>query len=97
VPLTSWSFRRSRLNGTLIPARAPIGSRPPDGTALATPLHAPDNGGRGRDLLYVQSRGGRTPTEVLERLARGEDVERQRYTFPHFDLESRPRRPTSTG
>jgi Protein of unknown function (DUF3237). len=52
----------------------------PDGTALGDIRYTlQTNGG---DLLYVQSRGVRHgSTEVLERLARGEDVDATEYTF----------------
>jgi hypothetical protein len=52
----------------------------PDGTALGDIRYTlQTNGG---DLLYVQSRGVRHGrTEVLERLARGEDVDATEYIF----------------
>jgi len=81
VPLTSGAFAGPELNGTLIPgSSADWQVVLPDGTALGDIRYTlQTNGG---DLLYVQSRGVRHGrTEVLERLARGEDVDATEYTF----------------
>ena len=81
VPLTSGAFAGPDLNGTLIPgSSADWQVVLPDGTALGDIRYTlQTNGG---DLLYVQSRGVRHgSTEVLERLARGEDVDATEYTF----------------
>jgi hypothetical protein len=81
VPLTSGTFAGPELNGTLLPGSSAdwqVVLR--DGTALADLRYTlqTDSG----DLLYVQSRGIRHGSaEVLERLARGEDVEASEYTF----------------
>ena len=81
VPLTGGTFTGPELNGTLLPGSAPTGSSssrtaPPSATSATrsrpTTAH----------LLYVQSRGVRHGSaEVLERLARGEDVDASEYTF----------------
>ena len=81
VPLTSGAFAGPELNGTLIPgSSADWQVVLPDGTALGDIRYTlQTNGG---DLLYVQSRGVRHGrTEVLERLARDEDVDATEYTF----------------
>jgi len=81
VPLTSGAFAGPELNGTLIPgSSADWQVVLPDGTALGDIRYTlQTNGG---DLLYVQSRGVRHGrTEVLERLARGEEVDATEYTF----------------
>jgi len=81
VPLTSGAFAGPELNGTLIPgSSADWQVVLPDGTALGDIRYTlQTNGG---DLLYVQSRGVRHgSTEVLERLARGEDVDASEYNF----------------
>jgi len=81
VPLTSGAFAGPELNGTLIPgSSADWQVVLPDGTALGDIRYTlQTNGG---DLLYVQSRGVRHGrTEVLERLARGEDVDATESTF----------------
>jgi hypothetical protein len=81
VPLTSGAFAGPELNGTLVPgSSADWQVVLPDGTALGDIRYTlQTNGG---DLLYVQSRGVRHGrTEVLERLARGEDVDATEYTF----------------
>ncbi len=81
VPLTSGAFAGPELNGTLIPgSSADWQVVLPDGTALGDIRYTlQTNGG---DLLYVQSGGVRHGrTEVLERLARGEDVDATEYTF----------------
>jgi len=81
LPLTSGAFAGPELNGTLIPgSSADWQVVLPDGTALGDIRYTlQTNGG---DLLYVQSRGVRHGrTEVLERLARGEDVDATEYIF----------------
>jgi hypothetical protein len=81
VPLTSGTFAGPELNGTLLPgSSADWQVVLPDGTALGDIRYTlQTNGG---DLLYVQSRGVRHGSaEVLERLARGEDVDATEYTF----------------
>jgi hypothetical protein len=81
VPLTSGTFTGPELNGTLLPgSSADWQIVLPDGTALGDIRYTlQTNGG---DLLYVQSRGVRHGSaEVLERLARGEDVDATEYTF----------------
>jgi hypothetical protein len=81
VPLTSGNFAGPELNGTLLPGSSAdwqVVLR--DGTALGDLRYTlqTDDG----DLLYVQSRGIRHGSaEVLERLARGEDVDASEYTF----------------
>ena len=81
VPLTSGTFTGPELNGKLLPgASADWQIVLPDGTAIGDiryTLQADDG-----DLLYVQSRGVRHGNaDVLERLARGEDVDATEYTF----------------
>src|SRR6476660_2644646 len=81
VPLTGGTFTGPELNGTLLPgASADWQIVLPDGTALGDIRYTlQTNSG---DLLYVQSRGVRHGSpDVLERLARGEDVEASEYTF----------------
>ena len=81
VPLTGGTFTRPELNGTLLPgSSADWQTVLPDGTALGDIRYTlqTDDG----DLLYVQSRGVRHGSvEVLERLARGENVDASEYTF----------------
>jgi Protein of unknown function (DUF3237) len=81
VPLTGGTFTGPELNGTLLPgSSADWQTVLPDGTALGDIRYTlqTDKG----DLLYVQSRGVRHGTpDVLERLARGEDVAASEYTF----------------
>jgi hypothetical protein len=81
VPLTDGTFAGPELNGTLLPGSSAdwqVVLR--DGTALGDVRYTlqTDDG----DLLYVQSRGIRHgSSEVLTRLARGEDVDASEYTF----------------
>jgi Protein of unknown function (DUF3237) len=81
VPLTSGTFTGPELNGTLLPgSSADWQVVLPDGTALGDIRYTLQT--NGSDLLYVQSRGVRHGSaEVLERLARGEDVDATEYTF----------------
>jgi hypothetical protein len=81
VPLTSGTFTGPELNGTLLPgSSADWQVVLPDGTALGDIRYTLQTDGG--DLLYVQSRGVRHGSaEVLERLARGEDVDASEYTF----------------
>src|SRR6185503_5669983 len=67
VPLTEGTFWGPELNGKLLP-----------GASADWQIVLPD----GAALLYVQSRGVRHGSpEVLQRLARGEDVDPSEYTF----------------
>jgi Protein of unknown function (DUF3237) len=81
VPLTSGTFAGPELNGTLLPGSSAdwqVVLR--DGTALADLRYTlqTDDG----HLLYVQAHGVRHGSaDVLERLARGEDVDASEYTF----------------
>ena len=81
VPLTGGTFTGPELKGTLLPgSSADWQTVLPDGTALGDIRYTleTDDG----DLLYVQSHGVRHGTpDVLERLARGEDVDASEYTF----------------
>ena len=81
VPLTGGAFTGPELNGKLLPgASADWQIVLPDGTALGDIRYTlqTDTG----ELLYVQSRGVRHgSSEVLARLARGEDVDPSEYTF----------------
>jgi uncharacterized protein DUF3237 len=81
VPLTGGTFAGPELNGKLLPgSSADWQTILPDGTALGDIRYTlqTDDG----DLLYVQSRGVRHGSaDVLERLARGEDVDATEYTF----------------
>ena len=81
VPLTGGTFAGPDLNGKLLPgASADWQIVLPDGTAFGDVRYTleTDEG----DLLYVQSRGVRHGSaDVLERLARGEDVDASEYTF----------------
>jgi Protein of unknown function (DUF3237) len=81
VPQTGGTFSGPELNGRLLPgASADWQIILPDGTVLAdirSTLQTDDGA-----LLYVQARGVRHgKPEVLERLARGEDVGASEYTF----------------
>jgi hypothetical protein len=81
VPLTGGTFAGPELNGTLLPGvSADWQIVLPDGTALGDiryTLQTDD-----ADLLYVQARSVRHGSaDVLERLARGEDVDPSQYTF----------------
>jgi Protein of unknown function (DUF3237) len=81
VPLTGGTFSGAELNGTLLPGvSADWQLVLPDGTALGDIRYTlqTDDG----NLLYVQSRGVRHGSaDVLERLARGDDVDASEYTF----------------
>jgi hypothetical protein len=81
VPLTGGRFTGPELNGKLLPgSSADWQIVLPDGTALGDIRYTlqTDDG----ELLYVQARGVRHGSaEVLERLARGEDVDASEYTF----------------
>ena len=81
VPLTGGTFTGPELQGKLLPgASADWQTVLPDGTALGDIRYTlqTDAG----DLLYVQSRAVRHGSaEVLARLARGEDVDPDEYTF----------------
>jgi hypothetical protein len=81
VPLTGGTFAGPEVNGRLLPgSSADWQIVLPDGTALGDIRYTlqTDDG----DLLYVQSRGVRHGRpDVLERLARGEDVAASEYTF----------------
>jgi hypothetical protein len=81
VPLTSGTFVGPELNGTLLPgSSADWQVVLPDDTALGDIRYTLQTDGG--DLLYVQSRGVRHGSpEVLERLARGEEVDASEYTF----------------
>jgi muconolactone delta-isomerase len=81
VALTGGTFTGPDLNGTLLPAvSADWQIVLPDGTVLGDIRYTlqTDAG----DLIYVRSYGVRHgSTEVLARLARGEDVDASEYTF----------------
>ena len=81
VPLTGGTFRGPELRGKLLPgASADWQIILPDGTALGDVRYTLETE-RG-DILYVQSQGVRHgSTAVLDRLARGEDVDAGEYTF----------------
>ena len=81
VSLTSGIFAGPELNGTLLPGSSADWQVVfPDGTALGDVRYTLQTDGG--DLLYVQSRGVRHGSaDVLERLARGEDVDASEYTF----------------
>ena len=96
VPLTGGTFTGPELNGSLLAGSSADWQLVlPDGTALGDIRYTlqTDDG----DLLYVQSRGVRHGSaEVLERLARGEDVDANEYTFRTSTQIETPR-PISTG
>ena len=81
VPLTGGTFTGPELNGRLLPGSSADWQLVlPDGTALGDIRYTlqTDDGA----LLYVQSRGVRHGSaEVLERLARDENVGATEYTF----------------
>jgi hypothetical protein len=81
VPQTGGTFSGPELRGRLLPgASADWQIILPDGTVLADIRYTlqTDDGA----LLYVQARGVRHgKPEVLERLARGDDVGASEYTF----------------
>ena len=81
VALTGGTFTGPELNGRLLPgASADWQILLPDGTALADLRYTLQTDGG--DLLYVQARGVRHGSaEVLARLARGETVDANEYTF----------------
>jgi hypothetical protein len=81
VSLTGGTFTGPELNGTLLPGvSADWQIVLPDGTAFGDVRYTLQTGDG--DLLYVQSRGVRHGSaDVLERLARGEDVDASEYTF----------------
>ena len=81
VPLTGGTFSGPELRGTLLPgASADWQIILPDGTAIGDVRYTLETE-RG-NVLYVQSQGVRHgSTAVLERLARGEDVDAGEYTF----------------
>src|SRR4051794_21408691 len=81
VPLTGGTFTGPGLNGKLLPgASADWQTVLADGTAVADVRYTLQTDGG--DVLYVQSRGTRHgSTEVLARLARGEDVDASEYMF----------------
>ena len=81
VPLTGGTFTGPELKGTLLPgASADWQIVLPDGTALGDIRYTLQTDGG--TLLYVQSHGVRHGSaDVLERLARGEDVDASEYTF----------------
>ncbi len=81
VPLTGGTFNGPELRGTLVPgASADWQILLPDGTALGDVRYTLET--ELGDLHYVQSQGVRHGSpEILERLARGEDVDAAEYTF----------------
>ena len=81
VPLTGGTFTGPELKGTLLPgASADWQIVLPDGKALGDIRYTLQTDGGA--LLYVQSHGVRHGSaDVLERLARGEDVDASEYTF----------------
>jgi hypothetical protein len=81
VPLTGGTFTGPELNGKLLAGTSADWQVVlPDGTALGDVRYTLQTDGG--DLLYVQARGVRHGrAEVLERLARGEDVDASEYTF----------------
>ncbi len=81
VSLTGGRFTGPELNGELLPgASADWQIILPDGTTLGDVRYTLQTGSG--DLLYVQSRGVRHgSTEVLDRLARDDNVDASEYTF----------------
>jgi hypothetical protein len=81
VPLTGGTFSGPELRGRLLPgASGDWQISLPDGTALGDVRYTLETE-RG-EVLYVQAQGVRHgSTAVLERLARGEDVDAGEYTF----------------
>jgi hypothetical protein len=81
VALTGGRFTGPELTGILLPgASADWQTIRPDGAAVGDIRYTLETDGGAR--LYVQSRSLRHgPPEVLERLARGEDVSPAEYTF----------------
>jgi muconolactone delta-isomerase len=81
VPLTGGTFTGPEMSGSLVQgASADWQTILPDGTALGDIRYVLDTD-RG-DLLYVRSRSIRHGSpEVLARLARGDDVDPNEYTF----------------
>jgi muconolactone delta-isomerase len=81
VPFTGGTFTGPDLSGTLLPgASADWQITQPDGTALADVRYTLQT--EQGTLLYVQSAGVRHGSvEVLTRLARGDDVDPDEYTF----------------
>jgi hypothetical protein len=81
VALTGGTFTGPTINGTLVPgASADWQTVLRDGTAIGDIRYTlrTDDG----DVLYVQSRSVRHgSTDVLARLAAGEDVDASEYTF----------------
>jgi hypothetical protein len=95
VPQTGGTFTGPEISGKLLPGTSADWQLVlPDGTAIADIRYTLQTDGG--DLLYVQSRGIRHGSaEVLARLARGEHVDADEYTFrtstqietaaPHLD------------
>ena len=81
MPLTGGAFTGPELSGELIPGvSADWQIILPDGTALGDIRYTLRTDGG--ELLYVRSRSVRHGSaEVLERLARGQDVDASEYTF----------------
>ena len=81
VPLTGGTFTGPDLNGKLLPgSSADWQIVLPDGTALGDVRYTLETDAGA--LLYVRSQGIRHgPAEVLARLARGDDVDADEYTF----------------
>jgi hypothetical protein len=81
VPLTGGTFTGPEISGRLLPgASADWQIVGPDGTAFGDIRYTLET--VAGELLYVQARGVRHGSaEVLARLARGEDVSAEEYTF----------------
>jgi muconolactone delta-isomerase len=89
VPLTGGTFTGPTISGKLLGgASADWQTVLPDGTAIADVRYTlvTSDG----DVLYVQARGTRHgSTDVLARLAQGEDVDASEYTFrTHTEIET---------